>query len=384
MPNSILWIGLVVLWVFVLFPILADRHPRIRQTTDAALATRVLHRGGSKRRMKKGPAAGHDSDPDYRPTRVQRKRFHSDDAEDRMSAPADEQVTEVDEDKEAREDIPALEAGPASAVHSDDADHEPAEADSGDTDDAVTSEADRATDSESDLDSDLDSDENDTETARTPADADAAADDDDVADDDEEAAAYYEPTTARIPPARSAAPARVPDTEYQTDSDEPEFVPTRRGRGGFDPEADAMARAARYTFRQRAVLGLLLTGILCGALGIVVSPLLWWACGLSVVVLGTYLAYLRKQVRMEEEIRRRRASRLTRGRDGQEDQHRADDTETRRGMDRETARALRRRSVLLDAVDEDPMFEHLETFDPATARALRGRISGDMRRAVGE
>ncbi|MFF0529226.1 gephyrin-like molybdotransferase receptor GlpR [Nocardia amikacinitolerans] len=385
MPNSILWIGLVVLWVFVLFPILADRHPRIRQTTDAALATRVLHRGGSKRRMKKGPAAGHDSDPDYRPTRVQRKRFHSDDAEDRMSAPADEQVTEVDEDNEARDDIPALEAGPAaSAVHSGNADDEPAEADSGDTDDdAVTSEADRAADPESDLDSDLDSDENDTETARTPADADAAADDDDVADDDDEAAAYYEPTTARIPPARSGAPARVPDPDYQSDSDEPEFVPTRRGRGGFDPEADAMARAARYTFRQRAVLGLLLTGILCGALAIVVSPLLWWACGLSALVLGTYLAYLRRQVRMEEEIRRRRAARL-RGRDASEDQHRADDTETRRGMDRETARALRRRSVLLDAVDEDPMFEHLDTFDPATARALRGRTSGDMRRAVGE
>ena len=48
MPNSILWIGLVVLWLFVLFPLLADRHPRIRQTTDVALATRVLFRGGSK------------------------------------------------------------------------------------------------------------------------------------------------------------------------------------------------------------------------------------------------------------------------------------------------------------------------------------------------
>src|SRR5260370_28990948 len=97
MRNSIVWIGLVVLWVFVLFPILADRHPRIRQTTDAALATRVLHRGGSKRRTKSGPAAGHDSDPDYRPTRVQRKHPHSDDAEDRMTTPADEPVTEIDE-----------------------------------------------------------------------------------------------------------------------------------------------------------------------------------------------------------------------------------------------------------------------------------------------
>ncbi|WP_431957320.1 divisome protein SepX/GlpR [Nocardia lijiangensis] len=392
MPNSILWIGLVVLWVFVLFPILADRHPRIRQTTDAALATRVLHRGGSKRRMKKGPAAGHDSDPDYRPTRVQRKRFYSDDAEDRMSAPADEQVTEVDEDKDARDDIPALEAGPAaSAADSGNADDEPAEADSGEPDDEVTSEADRTEDPDSELDADLDSDENDTDTARTPADADAAADDDDVAydgeeaDSDEEDRAHHEPATARIPPARSAAPARVPDSEFETDSAETEFVPTRRGRGGFDPEADAIARAARYTFRQRAVLGLLLSSILCGALALVISPLLWWACALFVLGLGTYLAYLRRQVRMEEEIRRSRAARLTRGRDDIEgDQHRADDTATRRGMDRDTARALRRRSVLLDADDEDPMFEHLDTFDPAAARALRGRTGTDMRRAVGE
>src|SRR5690606_9582957 len=93
MPNSILWIGLVVLWVFVLFPILADRHPRIRQTTDAALATRVLHRGGSKRRLR------------YRPNRVRRKRFHSDDAEDRMTIPADEKVSEIDDLAELLDEV---------------------------------------------------------------------------------------------------------------------------------------------------------------------------------------------------------------------------------------------------------------------------------------
>lgn len=74
MPNSILWIALVVLWVFVLFPMLADRHPRIRRTTDVALATRVLHRGGTRRRAKKGPATGHETDPDWVPT-LGRKGF---------------------------------------------------------------------------------------------------------------------------------------------------------------------------------------------------------------------------------------------------------------------------------------------------------------------
>src|SRR5688500_15887082 len=99
MPNSILWIGLVVLWVFVLFPILADRHPRIRQTTDAALATRVLHRGDSKQRRK--------SRPRYRPTRAHRKFFPSDDAEHRMN-PAEE-VTDTDD--EIAGATPELEAG---------------------------------------------------------------------------------------------------------------------------------------------------------------------------------------------------------------------------------------------------------------------------------
>ncbi|MEV0297259.1 gephyrin-like molybdotransferase receptor GlpR [Nocardia sp. NPDC050710] len=361
MPNSILWIGLVVLWVFVLFPILADRHPRIRQTTDAALATRVLHRGGSKRRTKKGPAAGHDSDPDYRPTRVQRKLSHSDHAEDRMTTPADDQVTEADQEPGT---VPALEAGdnPSDTAASDA--------------DITETELDDSAENDSD---DTDSDETDIATAGTAAQTDDPADDDDVADE------HTTATAARIPPAHSAAPARVTDTDPESDSDDQEFVPTRRGRGGYDPEADAIARAARYTFRQRAVLGLVLATILSGALGVVINALLWWACGLTAVVLVTYLAYLRKQVRMEEDIRRRRAARLTRG---QRDEYADDDSrhaeqQARRAMDRDTARALRRRSVLLEPDDEDPMFENLETFDPATARALRRGTGGDMRRAAG-
>ncbi|MGW5142886.1 gephyrin-like molybdotransferase receptor GlpR, partial [Nocardia beijingensis] len=52
-------------------------------------------------------------------------------------------------------------------------------------------------------------------------------------------------------------------------------------------------------------------------------------------------------------------------------------------MDRDTARAIRRRSTLVDPDDEDPMFAHLDPFDPATARALRTRAGRDMRRAAG-
>ncbi|WP_051027395.1 divisome protein SepX/GlpR [Nocardia higoensis] len=510
MPNSILWIGLVVLWVFVLFPILADRHPRIRQTTDAALATRVLHRGGSKRRLR------------YRPNRVRRKRFHSDDAEDRMTIPADEKVSEIDDlaellDEATDERRGKRVASPRSAR----ADAPPRETDSSDerrdrlpadiddTDEGPRRErtirrggARRTAPGAADLDDD-EAERPVAETAR-PGDADVpadvSADDEDAAGDDKDtgeaadaelvesgradagtdtgAESRPERTetrqiTARIPPARSTAPVRAPDPGYgvsvdsddedefgdgeyadaddenggrdsadtQRDSDrrgtdgrrkgrrgserrksdrrnpesgdaatdadgdsgtgdtesggaESEFVPNRRGRGGYDPEADAIARAARYTFRQRAVLALMLTALMTGALGLIISPMFWWGSGLSIVVLGTYLAYLRKQVRMEEEIRRRRAARLGRRRresaDDDEFEEQVLDADERvriatGGMDRATARALRRRSSLLDVDDEDPLFEHLEAFDPATARALRRRTGTDPRRqAAGE
>lgn len=419
MPNSILWIGLVVLWVFVLFPMLANRHPRIRRTTDAALATRVLHRGGSKRRRRNGP---HDSDPDYRPTRRTRRLPHSDDAEDRMTTPADEPVTD-DEHTVTRPPAEARAADAADAPEDrgDDAGIEDSEDDEprpGDARDDHDGDREYPARGEDDREDD-DADERDHADAEYDADADADERAPDDAGEREYAAAPDAPrrVAARIPPAPAKAPARLDDDLYAEDDDEPaedgdepveddragdrdgddrtedgradDFVPTRRGRGGYDPEADAIARAARYTFRQRAVLGLMISGLLCGALGIVVSPVLWWGTGLSLVVLVTYLAYLRKQVRMEEEIRRRRSARLSRNRPRGADRADRDEDQGRRprraavGMDRDTARTLRRRSVLLEPDDEAPDFEHLETFDPATARALRNRAA-EMRRAAGE
>ncbi|WP_378734070.1 gephyrin-like molybdotransferase receptor GlpR [Nocardia brasiliensis] len=403
MPNSILWIGLVVLWVFVLFPILADRHPRIRRTTDAALATRVLHRGDSKRRTRSGPAAGHETDPNWRPRRAQRKYSHSDDAEDRMTTPADDPVTEGD--------MTAIAESAASHPDPDIADAELADAeldevelDEVELDDAgLDDAADEASDNES-----VSAGPEDTESDN--ADNEVAARNDDAVDDDEVGEERTEPAAARIPPARSTAPARVSDDydddepaahrdydddepgahrdydDYETDSDDLDYVPTRRGRGGYDPEADAIARAARYTFRQRAVLGLVLAALLCGGLAVAMTPQFWWGCGLACVVLVGYLTYLRRQVRIEEDIRRRRAARLSRAEQLGEHHHGPRPSQaTRASMDRDTARALRRRSALLEVDDEDPMFDHLDPFDPATARALRDRTGGgDMRRAAGE
>ncbi|GAB2643707.1 hypothetical protein GCM10027169_09500 [Gordonia jinhuaensis] len=68
MPNSVLWICLVVVWLFVLAPMMIKRRPEVRKTTDVALATRVLHRGGKSVRAKsRRPAGRHPHDPDWEP-----------------------------------------------------------------------------------------------------------------------------------------------------------------------------------------------------------------------------------------------------------------------------------------------------------------------------
>ena len=381
MPNSILWIGLVVLWVFVLFPILADRHPRIRRTTEAALATRVLHRGDSTRRTRTGRARK------KRSGRAPRKRRHGKDAEDRM-ATAEETLAESEPD-----DGSVAETGPdADSDALDTAEHDydedvdddtvptaetdPADGDSARTDDG-TAPADKAT---TPAQVSTASAYEDTVPALT-----AASDEDTTSAGGGTVGAADTIAPARIPPARAA----VPDLAHNTEGTDEDYVPTRRGRGGYDPEADALARAARYTFRQRAVLTLLLGAVLCGGLAVAIGPLFWWGCGGCVLALVAYLAYLRKQVRLEQEIRRRRSGRLAeRDPEPVADRPPAADSDPapdpRDGMDRDTARALRRRSRVLGPDDEDPVFEHLEAYDATVARTVRHRASGgDIRRAAG-
>src|SRR6201993_3286601 len=67
-PQSLLWISLVVLWLFVLVPMLISKRDAVRRTSDVALATRVLNSDVASRLLRRGgPAAGHRSDPDWQP-----------------------------------------------------------------------------------------------------------------------------------------------------------------------------------------------------------------------------------------------------------------------------------------------------------------------------
>lgn len=73
MPNSVLWVCLVAVWLFVLVPMVIKGRPQMSKTTDAAKATRLLHRGGIKARSTSRRARGsHPHDPSYQ--RSERKR----------------------------------------------------------------------------------------------------------------------------------------------------------------------------------------------------------------------------------------------------------------------------------------------------------------------
>lgn len=279
MPNSIIWIGLVAIWLFVLLPMMISKRPRIMQTSDVALATRVLHRGGMKKRSR-GPATGHASDPDWRP-----------EYDERVSAPAS---------------VVFGRNAPNTDLFGSEAPNKKAE-------DPMDTHA------ETDTEPDFDTRERDRD-----------------------------------------------------ENVEREYVPNRRGRGGFDPEADAIARAARYSFRQRAVLGLVFAAIASAALAIIVAAMLWWACGLSVAALAGYMYYLRRQVRIEEEIRRRRMTRMGRSRLGVES--RSDDE-----LKLVPQRLRRPGAVVLEIDDEDPAFDHLDHYD----EPFQQSAPDDVRRASG-
>jgi competence protein ComGC len=204
------------------------------------------------------------------------------------------------------------------------------------------------------------------------------------------------------------APREVPDDDagqadmsYYDDGYPRRYRP---GRGGFDPEAAAVIARARYAFRQRVVLAMIIGAILTAAGAAVVFVQLWWAHGFIDIVLVSYLVYLRRQVRIEDEIRERRLARMQRVRRAQaaqaeayaraaqyaeetaheprtveeyvEEIYHQDDEPTprERVVDEPPAPPVYRgNAVLVDLDDEDPEFADLE--EP-------GKLP--YRRAVGE
>jgi hypothetical protein len=156
----------------------------------------------------------------------------------------------------------------------------------------------------------------------------------------------------------------------------------RPGRGGFDPEAAALTARAKYAARQRVVVMMLLLAVGSAVTAAVVYPMAWWAHGVIDIGLVTYLAYLRRQVRIEEEIRQRRLARMAQARRLGPAVHEAEPEDPQDDYDEREApiakappppRVNHPHAVVVDLDDEDPMFDELD--DPVNLR---------YRRAVGE
>lgn len=139
------------------------------------------------------------------------------------------------------------------------------------------------------------------------------------------------------------------------DPEDLEFAARRRGRGGFDPERDAQIRQSHYQRRQRTVMGLVAFIAVATIAAVVAGGWMWVAPAVGVVVLFSYMSGLRRQVKVEDQLRARRIAHMKRARLGvrtvSDDQY---------GV---PAHLRRRGGVVLQIDDDSPDFVDLEVVD---------------------
>ena len=328
-PQSLLWISLVVLWLFVLVPMLINRRDTVRRTSDVALATRVLNTSRAARLIRRaGPAFGHRSDPDWRP--------------------------EVDDEHEDFDDLDEDATGPVVVTG------KPSRARS------VAVVTSLAEEDEPDY---LDVDVVEENSGALPVGVQATEKSEKAEPEPDELPLEFAGAETESEPEAPAAEEPVVEQPAAEDgtADEYEYV---EDSSGLEPEADApvgrpvhevryatktaaAVSARKYKFRSRALLTMATLLVLSAVLGFAWNPAAWYLCAaLAVATLG-YLAYLRRQTRIEEQLRRRRMQRMSRARFGVEN---TEDHE----LDVVPSRLRRPGAAVLEIDDEDPVFEHLE------------------------
>lgn len=322
-PQSLLWISLVVLWLFVLVPMLISKRDAVRRTSDVALATRVLNSGAAARLLRRGgPAAGHRSNPDWQPDEDEHDDLDSDDTEKMPQSDADVAAAAA-----------VLRAGNAAVVAetplSAEAQPEPAAED--ETADGEDTDA-----------------EFETEDAEDVDEADTA---DDGADQYE-----YVDDTSGIPVAEEPAAAVAHGLS---------------SRHRYETAAAVSAR--KYAFRKRVLMVMALALIGSASTAFLLTRAGWWVCGSTAAVTLLYLGYLRRQTRIEERVQRRRMQRMARSRLGVENAY-------DREFDVVPSRLRRPGAVVLEIDDGDPVFEHLD-YAPY---ARDYRWQRDLPRAAGQ
>jgi hypothetical protein len=357
-PQSLLWISLVVLWLFVLVPMLISKRDAVRRTSDVALATRVLNGVAGSRLLKRsGPAAGHRSDPDWKP--------EEDTADDECAGADQDQHDDLDESQGEEADTDDLQrARPAVMKVAVAEDAAPDYVDVDVVEDSGALPAGAGAEVPEAVDEDVLAGADDV-AAETDAESEAEADEE--ADEDQSDRYEYVEDSSGLEP--------EDDSEEDEDAEARASVAAvgSRRRRRFDTKTAAAVSARKYAFRKRVLM--LMAVILVGSAtaAFEVTPAAWWVCGSATAVTVVYLAYLRRQTRIEEKVRRRRMQRMARARLGVENAH-------DREYDVVPSRLRRPGAVVLEIDDEDPIFEHLDYAMPMRNYGY----PRDLPRAVGE
>ncbi|WIM85800.1 hypothetical protein PT015_12650 [Candidatus Mycobacterium wuenschmannii] len=318
-PQSLLWISLVVLWLFVLVPMLVSKRDAVRRTSDVALATRVLNNSTAARLIRRGkPAAGHRSDPDWQPA--------PDEAE---------YDDDLDDDEDEADDSPPSRVMATVAA--------PLPVEEADPDSAALPVA--------------NADDQPGDDADTDVNLAVEYDDEGEAFDDENTYEYIDDTSG-IPIADDTPMVASPSFD-------------RRHR--FDVDKAAAVSARKYAARKRVLLLMAATLVASATTAFLLTTAAWGFFGVIATATVVYLGYLRKQTRIEEQVRRRRTQRMARSQLGVENTY-------DREYDVVPSRLRRPGSVVLEIDDEDPIFEHLD-YAPYAREYTWDR---DLPRAVGQ
>lgn len=413
MSTSLLLILIVVLWLFVLAPLVVNTRKPIRRTSDALGKTRVLHRGGEELATTRRRPSFKESD--VRVAEEVDDSLETVDAQvdddfdvsdvlidDTVDEAADPAVVDGDivyelEAADAEEETPQADDSAteeATAESSDRSDMDVSDDESADqslqavvndedaeSDSAVASaEGDvvRADESSSDVSVDVrrqfvDADdlmfedaveseaEPDSGAAAETVSADVEAVSADALSETEEAADTVDEQAELDATVENDSDHAVESTDDAVavddtlTEDDYAFAEKRRGRGGFDPISDAQYAETRFARRRRSVAGLAAFIAVTVIIAAFAGGWTWWIPLVGVGLMTLYLVNLRRTVRAEQELRARRIRRMKMARLGV--RNREDDE---LGIPQ---RLRRPGAVVVELDDEDPDFADLAYTD---------------------
>lgn len=413
MSTSLLLILIVVLWLFVLAPLVVNTRKPIRRTSDALGKTRVLHRGGEELATTRRRPSFKESDV--------RVTEEVDDSLETVDAQVDDDfdVSDVliDDTVDEVADPAVVDGDIVYELEAADAEDETPQADDSATEESTAEFSDRSdmdvSDNESadqSLQAVVDDEDAESDSAVASAEGDVVRADgssSDVSVDvrrqfvDADDLMFEDAAEAEAEPDSGAAAETVPadveavsadalseteeaagtvdeqaeldetgenDSDHAVESnddavavddtlteDDYAFAEKRRGRGGFDPISDAQYAETRFARRRRSVAGLAAFIAVTVIIAAFAGGWTWWIPLVGVGLMTLYLVNLRRTVRAEQELRARRIRRMKMARLGV--RNREDDE---LGIPQ---RLRRPGAVVVELDDEDPDFADLAYTD---------------------